>query len=112
VLTVTTDSKPRTTPGDGVASSSAQYSSAAYNDVLPGAAGAYDDGSAERALVSSWGNDMWYLPAGPAFFQNSNQAITQTAEGISVGGIDLLDFMTMDSSEYTAGLQAGQTMEL
>jgi hypothetical protein len=45
-----------------------------------------------------WTNaaDMWYLPPGAAFFQNSDQAITQTAEGVNVGGIDLLDYMAMD----------------
>jgi hypothetical protein len=45
-----------------------------------------------------WSNpaDMWYLPPGPAFFQNSDQQITQTAEGVNVGGIDLLDYMAMD----------------
>lgn len=45
-----------------------------------------------------WANttDLWYLPAGAAFFQNSDQAITQTAEGVNVGGIDLLDYMAME----------------
>lgn len=38
-------------------------------------------------------SDFWYLPPGPAFFQNSDQAITQTADGVNVGGIDLLDYM-------------------
>jgi hypothetical protein len=44
----------------------------------------------------SSGNEMWYLPPGAAFFQNVNdQAITQTAEGVNVGGMDLLDYMTL-----------------
>jgi hypothetical protein len=44
------------------------------------------------------GNEMWYLPPGAAFFQNVNdQAITQTAEGVNVGGMDLLDYMTLDN---------------
>jgi hypothetical protein len=39
---------------------------------------------------------MWYLPPGAAFFQNvSDQAITQTADGVNVGGMDLLDYMTL-----------------
>lgn len=43
------------------------------------------------------GNEMWYLPPGAAFFQNvSDQTITQTAEGVNVGGMDLLDYMTLD----------------
>jgi len=48
---------------------------------------------------SDWngGNEMWYLPPGAAFFQNVNdQAITQTAEGVNVGGMDLLEYMAMD----------------
>jgi len=40
---------------------------------------------------------MWYLPAGAAFFQNNDQAITQTAEGVNIGGMDLLDYMALDS---------------
>ena len=39
--------------------------------------------------------DMWYLPAGAAFFQNNDQATTQTAEGVNIGGMDLLDYMTL-----------------
>jgi len=48
---------------------------------------------------SNWnsGEDMWYLPAGAAFFQNNDQAITQTAEGVNIGGMDLLDYMALDS---------------
>lgn len=38
---------------------------------------------------------MWYLPPGAALFQNDNQAITQTADGVNVGGMDLLDYMTL-----------------
>lgn len=47
---------------------------------------------------SDWnnGSEMWYLPPGAAFFQNVNdQAITQTADGVNVGGMDLLDYMTL-----------------
>jgi hypothetical protein len=49
--------------------------------------------------TSNWNNgeDMWYLPAGAAFFQNNDQAITQTAEGVNVGGMDLLDYMALDN---------------
>lgn len=49
--------------------------------------------------ASDWngGNEMWYLPPGAAFFQNVNeQGVMQTAEGVSVGGMDLLDFMALD----------------
>jgi len=54
------------------------------------------------------GNEMWYLPPGPEFYNNvNNQTITQTAEGVNVGGMDLLDYMTlgdlpmMDSTQYS-----------
>lgn len=45
-------------------------------------------------------NDMWFLPAGPAFFQNvggpGDSGVGMSAEGINVGGMDLLDYMAMD----------------
>ncbi|KAM3084475.1 zinc finger transcriptional activator [Clarireedia jacksonii] len=51
------------------------------------------------------GNDeMWYLPPGPAFYQDlNNQAITQTADGVNVGGMDLLDYMTLDTNFHADG---------
>lgn len=52
---------------------------------------------------SDWGgpaNDLWFLPAGPAFFQNvggpGDSGVGMSAEGINVGGMDLLDYMAMD----------------
>jgi len=49
---------------------------------------------------SEWnnpGNEMWYLPPGPAFFQNmGDSAVAMTAEGVNVGGMDLLEYMAMD----------------
>jgi hypothetical protein len=51
-------------------------------------------------------NEMWYLPPGTEFFRNINdQTITQTAEGVNVGGMDLLDFMTMDNFATLEGAQ-------
>jgi hypothetical protein len=48
-----------------------------------------------------WANaaELWYLPTGPALFQNSDQAVAQTAEGVNVGGFDLLEYMAMDPNE-------------
>lgn len=51
-----------------------------------------------------WGsgpaNDLWFLPAGPAFFQSvggpGDSGVGMSAEGINVGGMDLLDYMAMD----------------
>ncbi|KAK3302324.1 uncharacterized protein B0T15DRAFT_514369 [Chaetomium strumarium] len=51
-----------------------------------------------------WANpndEMWYLPTGPAFFQNiDNNAVSMTAEGVNVGGMDLLEYMAMDSMDH------------
>ncbi|KAK3375420.1 hypothetical protein B0H63DRAFT_482865 [Podospora didyma] len=54
---------------------------------------------------SDWTNpssEMWYLPAGPAFFQNiDNTSVSMTAEGVNVNGVDLLDFMAMDPMDQS-----------
>jgi hypothetical protein len=54
----------------------------------------------DASLFDEWnnpGNEMWYLPTGPAFFQNmENNNVAMTAEGVNVGGLDLLDYMAMD----------------
>ncbi|CAM1510023.1 Fc.00g003580.m01.CDS01 [Cosmosporella sp. VM-42] len=56
------------------------------------------------SLFDDWnnpGNEMWYLPPGPAFFQNmENTAVAMTAEGVNVGGLDLLEYMAMDPSQF------------
>ncbi|CAG9991315.1 unnamed protein product [Clonostachys byssicola] len=56
-------------------------------------------------LFDDWnnpGNEMWYLPTGPAFFQNmEGNAVSMTAEGVNVGGLDLLDYMAMDPSQFS-----------
>jgi hypothetical protein len=50
------------------------------------------------------GNEMWYLPPGPHFYADmSNSAVAMTAEGVNVGGLDLLDFMTMDAYPTAEG---------
>lgn len=52
-------------------------------------------------------SDMWFLPAGPAFFQNvggpGENNVAMSAEGVNVGGIDLLDYMAMDDYPMGAG---------
>ena len=48
------------------------------------------------------GNEMWYLPTGPAFFQNmENNNVAMTSEGVNVGGLDLLDYMAMDPTGFS-----------
>lgn len=45
------------------------------------------------------GADMWYLPPGAAFFQNlggEGPSVGMSAEGITHGGMDLLDYMAAD----------------
>lgn len=57
------------------------------------------------AAGASFGEDwnapddpMWYLPTGAAFIQNmgDNHAVAMTAEGINIGGSDLLNFLAGD----------------
>ncbi|KAF9877949.1 fungal zn binuclear cluster domain containing protein [Colletotrichum karsti] len=53
-------------------------------------------------------NEMWYLPTGPAFFQNmDNTAVAMTAEGVNVGGLDLLEYMAMDNFNVMEGTSNG-----
>ncbi|PSR78889.1 hypothetical protein BD289DRAFT_492828 [Coniella lustricola] len=51
--------------------------------------------------------DLWFLPAGPAFFQNvagpGDSGVGMSAEGINVGGMDLLDYMAMDQYPLDGG---------
>ncbi|KAM0250662.1 hypothetical protein ACHAQJ_008539 [Trichoderma viride] len=55
-------------------------------------------------LFDEWnnaGSEMWYLPPGPAFFQNmENSSVAMTAEGVNVGGLDLLEYMAMDPVQF------------
>lgn len=56
------------------------------------------------------GNEMWYLPTGPAFFQNmENSAVAMTAEGVNVGGLDLLEYMAMDPVQFSGVEGSGTT---
>lgn len=74
------------------------YASAPYSQA-PGSSYGADIGDQIFGSGNDWqsGNEMWYLPPGAAFFQNVNdQTITQTADGVNVGGMDLLDYMTLD----------------
>ncbi|KAJ1337517.1 RNA polymerase II-specific transcription factor-like protein [Microdochium nivale] len=43
-------------------------------------------------------DEMWYLPPGAGLFQNvgENSNVTMTDQGVNIGGVDLLDYMTMD----------------
>ncbi|KAH7374667.1 transcriptional activator ARO80 [Plectosphaerella cucumerina] len=55
------------------------------------------DGIFDSSDWANPNNEMWYLPPGPAFFQNmENGGIAMTAEGLNVGGVDLLEYMAMD----------------
>jgi len=78
---------------------------------LPAAIGRHGHGhghghgaQGNEPMIEDWSsgegadNDlMWYLPTGPAFFQNVENNVSMTAEGINVNGMDLLDYMAMDS---------------
>jgi len=84
-------------------------SASMFGPSTPAATTVVQDGSdtngfgSTDGLFDSWaapGNEMWYLPPGPAFFSNMDASVSMTAEGVNVGGIDLLDFMTMDEQQY------------
>jgi hypothetical protein len=58
------------------------------------------DGMYDPSDWSAPGNEMWYLPPGPAFYHNvADASVSMTAEGVNVGGLDLLDFMTMGDDQ-------------
>ncbi|KAM7222368.1 hypothetical protein V8F06_002146 [Rhypophila decipiens] len=55
----------------------------------------------EGIFDNDWTNpstEMWYLPPGPAFYQNIGETsnVSMTAEGVNIGGVDLLEYMAMD----------------
>ncbi|EGX87833.1 C6 transcription factor, putative [Cordyceps militaris CM01] len=68
-------------------------------------------GGMDVTLFEEWnnpGNEMWYLPAGPAFFQNMGDGgVSMTAEGVNVGGLDLLEYMAMDPVQFTMESTSG-----
>ncbi|GAO17537.1 hypothetical protein UVI_02003050 [Ustilaginoidea virens] len=73
------------------------------SNVNGGAAAAAAPG-VDLHLFEDWndpGNEMWYLPPGPAFFQNmGDSSVAMTAEGVNVGGLDLLEYMAMDPVQF------------
>ena len=80
----------------------------------PAASGAQQDNNSSNnvgmdgTLLDDWnnpGNEMWYLPTGPAFFQNmENSSVAMTSEGVNVGGLDLLEYMAMDPVQFSSGV--------
>ncbi|KAH0601298.1 hypothetical protein MHUMG1_00171 [Metarhizium humberi] len=68
--------------------------------------GAAPSNGVEMQLFEGWdnpGNEMWYLPPGPAFFQNmGDSSVAMTAEGVNVGGLDLLEYMAMDPVQFSS----------
>lgn len=74
-----------------------------------GNGGGLADSMFENTDWANPSNEMWYLPTGPAFFQNiDNTSVSMTAEGVNVGGVDLLDFMAMDPMEANFVLDGGR----
>lgn len=91
---------PGTPAATGLGQNVAPDSSAsnAHNAHVP--TGVSDVYAGDGADWAGPANDMWFLPAGPAFFQNvagpGDSGVGMSAEGINVGGMDLLDYMAMD----------------
>jgi hypothetical protein len=78
------------------------YPSGAASVLGPSTPAAMDTNGVDNMFDSTdWnnpGNEMWYLPPGPAFFQNmENGTVAMTSEGVNVGGMDLLEYMAMDA---------------
>lgn len=68
---------------------------------IPATGGPHNNNNQDSGLFDpAWNNDgseMWYLAPGAAFFQNlDSNSVNMTAEGVHVGGIDLLEYMAMD----------------
>jgi hypothetical protein len=77
-----------------------------YNQAPGSAYGDMQDvfGSAAGDWSANGNNEVWYLPPGTAFYQHINdQGVTQTAEGVNIGGMDLLDFMALDAPTFGDG---------
>ena len=69
------------------------------NNSTNGISGQQDNGLFDADWTNP-GNEMWYLPPGAAFFQNiDSTSVAMTAEGVHVGGMDLLDYMAMDPTD-------------
>ena len=88
------------------------YQSGAGSGLNPSTPSALDANNMFAAGVDMWGppgQDMWYLPTGPTFFQNmdANTTVAMTAEGVNVGGIDLLDYMAMGDYPMEGGGYGG-----
>lgn len=95
-------------PSGGAASAMNPSTPAALDSLVDAAGAAGGSHNAASAFGDEWntpGNEMWYLPPGPAFFQNmGDSAVAMTAEGVNVGGMDLLEYMVMDQG---LGLEGG-----
>lgn len=78
-----------------------------------GAGGTAPSHGMDMNLFEEWnnpGNEMWYLPPGPAFFQNmGDSSVAMTAEGVNVGGLDLLEYMAMDPAQFSSMDGPGST---
>lgn len=101
-----TDLNLSATPFDLNSGSFFPSASTPYNQAPGSAYGDMQDvfGSAAGDWGANGNNEVWYLPPGTAFYQHINdQGVTQTAEGVNVGGMDLLDFMALDAPTFGEG---------
>ena len=84
----------------------AHASTSAGNNGNAGTNLGFDTSGFDNSDWNNPGNEMWYLPPGPALFQNmENSAVAMTAEGVHVGGLDLLEYMVMDDFGAMEGYQ-------
>ncbi|KAM0811279.1 putative Zn(2)-C6 fungal-type domain-containing protein [Seiridium cardinale] len=79
-------------------------SSSIFRPSTPATAGVDLSGADNLFEQNDWTNpddQMWYLPTGPGLFQTGENAnVTMTDQGVNIGGMDLLDFMTMDPTHF------------
>ncbi|KFA61966.1 hypothetical protein S40285_07798 [Stachybotrys chlorohalonatus IBT 40285] len=75
--------------------------------------GPSDAANGDMKMMDDWNqqpnDDVWYLAPGPAFYQNmDNSSIAMTAEGINIGGLDLLDYLAMDPVQFSGMEDMGE----
>ncbi|KAM7189145.1 hypothetical protein V8F20_010256 [Naviculisporaceae sp. PSN 640] len=91
-------------------------SASMFGPSTPAATGLHDNtngnGTSHNGMEGIFDNDwtnpsteMWYLPPGAAFYQNIGETsnVSMTAEGVNIGGIDLLEYMAMDPIDQQFG---------
>ncbi|PNP58293.1 hypothetical protein THARTR1_01808 [Trichoderma harzianum] len=79
------------------------------SSIVPSLPAAYNSNASDAGTMdvspfdegSNAGSESRYLPPSPGFFQNiENSSVAVTAEGMNIGGLDLLEYMAMDPIRF------------